>query len=593
MAQQWLIFVKIGDESPDDIGLKDGEIVFYRPATGWVGTGDMSSYAVLYIVADQAEIQRLTAAPPENSAAYTAGRRVNYYLPIDEIFGAEEAATYRDDQTRVGVVSHISLGDFACYSDRPEALARPFLHGSISSGTYTIGDAGDYASINTFFAAITSDEITSDLEGVVISDTSMTGTIYVAPKTTSADATIIIRGQNPNLGMESYRVTAISDIQVIRHSKAANTTLCDLHFAGVTSSFYETATTETVRTVNVYNMVFSPASFVFGWAAIELIANSNPPPATKFNMYNIILYMGPSGGYYASNAMYFSGRYYTTAQFDANIKAENISMFSYFANIAATTYCIYYSYSSAGQTLTLRNIAMYARNPLNFPAVLLNLHSAGNLLLKNCARNGALVDQGAGAIIESDCITNLASGDFLSTDPSDPDFAKIDSTSRLFQAGATRVITGSTTDVYGDGWLDPPAIGAVQGEPPLSHVSALLGATGFGALDPYISFVPDYGSRVEDTTKRAEISTLSGRVFRYNFSSIVNHKILLTRQITEAMGNAISAWAQSGATLDYYPVDSATAIPVVITQGTFPHKKISYALSDTPYYDGYLELREV
>lgn len=452
----WHICAKVGTSN----GHNDGDLVQAYPATpgidsygaayaGIIGRKTLTGFAVLEVNADRETIRNLFAIPHKNSNAYKYNRNNYSFIDFDDIFTMAEVSFYRDHTRQVPILKNFNVARISDYRERPERLTQALPHGSVDSGTYTVGGVSPSPDYDDLKLAM--DDVgtvgSNTLEFVIIGANSPGANIDF-DKTTNADGLIYIHStlygyrSNPLItgGGKWWQLDGNCNY-LIEH---INVNGISLHYDSPTTG--STGRLHTFR-CNVFDVTTNHDPF---FPDID-----EPGIPLRIEFYgNVIFGRSTTARARCENIIVGSG-------WTSSTWAENI----YFEN--NTLICDYDDYSEAAIDITGTDINTSFYNNVVYQSIgtraWKNTLATGTATLNNCARNKALL----GSFTENNCIIDLIASDFLSVTIAENDCGKIDHNSRLFKAGVNSGnIPGYTRDIVGDYVsADAPAMGAFQAVP--------------------------------------------------------------------------------------------------------------------------------
>jgi hypothetical protein len=464
------VWFKVGDIFPDDKDLKDGEPCFYQPANGldkygrpyYIGPGDRKGYAIAWVMATEEEIEELFKAPHKNSTAYKKGRRTNYFISYEDTFTAEYLAEYRDHDKEVEPFDMLSLAGLSDYRVYKERLDKPYVHGSITTGDYTIGSGGDYATLTTFRNDIAANIGSGVLRGTVLNSHESGNSDIDFNQTSASDGSITVDSSSTYGGWDAPIVSTTSTVNQIIARGNANVTIEKLRTKDF-QLFSLSASVSTRETI-IRNIIVDASSFNGAITASWTGASSTK----KLKIYNCICrIVGPPSTY--ATGLYVAVASNTdvdTDYWNSNVFIENITII---CNTPTTDLkCFRGNLGVADATYTFKNIAGYVESGTGEFA---DYSGSSNTIWKfvNCARNA---DNNIANKSEVDCITTLAATDFESINIASEDFVKIDKDSVLFKAGIAGLVE-NTHDIMGTEWTSPPSIGAYSILPKRDPIASL------------------------------------------------------------------------------------------------------------------------
>lgn len=486
----WLIWFKIGDMHPYNSRLdleernilhsyKDGEPVYYQPAEGLnkygkpysTGKGDRKNFVILYVDATEAEVRELFKKPRKNSNAYRKGRQTYYFLDLEKIFTASAMRDYRDHNKEVAPLygcKIAGLEDLSDYRKDKARLDKPFVHGSITDGSYTIGSdpEDDYTNPYTWEIDIAGDIGDGNVIGTVQESCDVGGnSISIQSHATSAIGSIKLTSNAPNAGMASYEISNTTATREDVHlGTAGNHTIEYLTFDKFRFWYVAGNKERTTRIKNVVVDGSSSSNKDDEWIRYD----GSPTNTGSLYCYDFILITPHKTGGNNGQPIEFNMASVNDNDFNGYVFFENGSIFVDNDFGAATCQAIRFEDAPAGQTYTgFTNLVAHGLD--TYHPGMVQIRTGSTVHLNNPAYKGVNFTQSGGAVTQDNKVTS-ADGDFLSLAPANVDFGRIDTASNLYAVGESDVLAENTADIIGIPWAPAaPSIGAFSGylPPPL------------------------------------------------------------------------------------------------------------------------------
>lgn len=450
--QDWNIWFKVGDNSLGNRGKKDGEPTHYQPADMYVGPGDRKGYVILKVTATEEAVRELFKMPQGNSLAFKHGRRTNYYLDFEKIYNVDEVRAFRNHDREVEPIPG-ALSLFSDYRNNKARLDKPFIHGSISSGTYTIGPTADYTNLRTFEGDIVGDVEGNTITGQVIGDNDIGGggAVLISDHSTDSDGRIIITSNNVNGGKECPRITCASAPGTIIRISDGNQSVT--YEGNVFSKVIIESNADTTKVREVLIRRVWGDNIDTGGNNTKLRFNYAQPVNTVLKCHDIVMATNHNGNSELID-MDFAG--YTTAQYAAGMLLENITVI--IIGASDFTYYVYWRNADSGQSPELRNWVIHNTAGNKSMYIL----GSATLQLKNFAMNTYPFNVPAAGYNYDPARIATVDGDFESVTPADDDFCKIDLFSNLYAVGTDQI--EPILDIIGAAWPPTaPSIGAFSG----------------------------------------------------------------------------------------------------------------------------------
>lgn len=454
----WNIWAKIGDTGPDDRGLKDGELTQCYPVEpgvdrygaiyGGVGSKDLTGYVIFQAIADKATIRNLFKHPAKNSNAFKRNRKTYYYLNLEKHFDAETISEYRDHNKQMDILKGFDLSGLSDYRKTPERLNKPFVHGSEVSGNFTFGGGGaDYTDLKTAI-----DDV-GDVAGNTITfeciAANSPGADIDFDKTTTSDG--LIRVFSTQYGfINNPKITGGSKWWKL--DGRCNLKIEDIWVSDI-SLHYDTPTSGSPGRTHIFRRMYFEKGINLD-PFFPNIEKTATPITIKF-YGNLIT--GAVGAVDATGNWTIIQSTWGSDWNDYIFFENN----TFIADYDYTQGAMYVDGSSG--SLNFYNNAIYqSTGSISWKETVTNIN------LFNCARNKAT----SGTVNETNCITDLVSGDFVDVTIGNPNAGKITTDSRLFAVGvASGNIPEYTRDIVGDNIPTPdPSIGAFQAGAPSPEV---------------------------------------------------------------------------------------------------------------------------
>jgi hypothetical protein len=434
-AVLWNICSKIGDTGPTDAGRKDGDLTQCYPAKpgidaygvpyGDLGRMTYKGYAIVQVEATKKEIRKLFKSPAKNSEAYRRKCENYSFIDLDEVFTLGEMIHYRNHDKHVPIVKNFDIKKIKNYKDHPERHDKPHIHGSVTSGTYSI--TGDYADLKLAMDDVGA--VGSNTLEFVINNANSPGANIDFDKVTNSDGLIWVH--STKYGFRSNPLTTGSG-KWYQFDGRCNVLIEDFMVNGISFHYDDPTSGSTGRTHTFRRIVFDRTT-----NHDPLYTNiDNPGTPITIKFYgNLILGRSTASGGRATDVPV--GSNWTTPIWNANFFIEN------------NTIIADRNYADAIVTVSGASINPVFRNNVVYGSVGTNAwkESVNKVILNNCARNLAL----SGTFTENDCITDLVAGDLKSVTIAETDCGKIATNSRLYAAGdSTAIWPNSERDLIGE-----------------------------------------------------------------------------------------------------------------------------------------------
>lgn len=475
-VQPWHVYFKIGDHHPDDRGTKDGEPVYYQEVSGkdcfgqprYIGPGDRRDFVIIWVMTTEEELKEIFKSPRKNSIAHRRGRKSYYFLDLEKVFTPEALAEYRDHGKEVAPVDVLTLDGYYKLSDYrvdKKRLDKPFVSGSITTGNYDVGTAGDYGNVYLFEQAIAGNIGDGVLVGTVISnnDVGDNDIDFNTNHLTSAIGSITVTSDTPGAGMESY---------VISNTNANYNTVVlgangnyNFEYLKFDKFRFTHAAANIARTNRMNNMVIDASSSA-DTSTEWIYYGGNDANQASFYCYDVVIITAASA---VLNYPVQIDLFQTFANdYNGFVFFENCSFFidsTYFTSVQAFEF----TNPQSGETYSgFNNIVCHDLNTA--PAGMVRVTSGATVHLDNPAYSGVNSTQSGASVTQTGKVTST-DGDFTSINPASADFAKITGGSGLYAVGTDSVLAENIADIIGTPWPPAaPSIGAFSGyvPPPLA-----------------------------------------------------------------------------------------------------------------------------
>lgn len=457
------IFFKIGDHHQDDRGRKDGEPVYWQPATGedcfgqprYIGPGDKKDFVVVWALSTEEEIQELFKMPRKNSNAYKKGRKTNYYLDLEKVFTAKGVKDYRDhDKEMVPHPVFDLMADLSDYRINRKRLEKDFVSGSISSGNYDIGSGGDYSNVYLFEQAIAGDVGDGELIGTLISNNDVgANVISLSSHVTSSIGSITITSDNAGSGMGGYQISNTdANFKRVYIGIGGNYNIGDVIFNKFLFD-YTAGTGE--RVCRIRNTVIdgsSSADTATPWLYIDAAGFGGPEDPGELYFYNNIIITPHKTGGIEGDPVELDMTGYTDVNFNNFVHFENCSFF--IDSTVSGMQALRFENAPAGQTYQgFKNLVCHGIDTATVGMV--EIRTASTVQLDYPAYDGSNYTQSGGAVTETGKITS-EDADFLSLDTGNEEFGYIDAGSGLYASGGDG-LAENINDIINAIWPPAPA----------------------------------------------------------------------------------------------------------------------------------------
>jgi hypothetical protein len=469
----WHVYFKIGDHHPDDRGTKDGEPVYYQPATGkdcfgqprYIGPGDRRDFVIVWVMAKEEVIKNIFKRPRKNSIAHRRKRKSYYFLDFEKVFTDIAIKEYRDHQIEVAPIDILNLDDLSDYRIDKKRLDKSFVHGSITEGNEDIGVDGDYANLYLFEQAIAGNIGDGVLVGTVISDNDVgdNDIDFNTNHLTSAIGSITITSDTPGAGMESYVISNTNaNYNTIVLGANGNYNFEYLKF----DKFRFTHAAANVTRTNILKNVVIDASSSADTSVEWIYYGGNSANQASFHCYDVIMITAASATLNYPIQIDLLNTF--ANDYNGFVFFENMSIWidsTYFTSVQAFEF----TNPQSGETYSgFNNIVCHNLNTA--PAGMVRVTSGATVHLDNPAYSGVNSTQSGASVTQTGKVTST-DGDFTSIDPDNVEFSKISGGSGLYAVGISSVLAENIADILGTPWAPAaPSIGAFSGyvPPPLA-----------------------------------------------------------------------------------------------------------------------------